>query len=77
MFLIIALLPILIFLVSALILGNSGRDLKEKITIFFLTPDNIDRDSYNLISILRFCFWVSLIVSVWMIIKICKGRGTF
>ena len=77
MFLIVALLPILIFLVSALILGNSGRDLKEKITIFFLTPDNIDRDSYNLISILRFCFWVSLVVSVWMIIKICKGRSTF
>lgn len=77
MFLILALLPVLIFLVSALILGNSGRDLKEKITIFFLTPDNIDRDSYNLISILRFCFWVSLVVSVWMINMICRGRGTF
>lgn len=77
MFLILVLLPVLIFLVSALILGNSGRNLKEKLTIFFLTPDNIDRDSYNLISILRFCFWVSLIVSVWMITRICRGRGTF
>ncbi len=77
MILIFILLPFLIFIISALILGNSGRNLKEKFTIFLITPVDIDRDSSNLISILRFCFWVSLAASVWIVINVYKKRGTF
>ncbi|MEW6107550.1 MAG: hypothetical protein AB1632_00050 [Nitrospirota bacterium] len=70
-------IPFLSAAVSALILGNSGRTLREKFTIFFISPKDIDKDNLNIASVLRFVFWVSLIVSIWMITTICRRKGSF
>ncbi len=75
MVLIIFLLPCLFVLLTALILGNSGRTLKEKFTIFIYSPDDIDNDSSVPIAVLRWCFWISVILSTWIIIGIIMNRG--
>jgi hypothetical protein len=77
MVLIFFLLPFLSCLVSVLILWNAGRNMQEKFSIFLFTPENIDRDSANLISILRTVFWITLIITVWMGVYICRKRVTF
>lgn len=73
MILVLGLLPFLILLISALILGNAGRNYKEKITLFFFSPGDIDKESSALIAALRFFFWVSLLVSSWMIYRVLRG----
>lgn len=67
MILVLGLVPFLTLLFSALVLGNAGRNPKEKITLFFYSPSDTDRESVNLIAALRFFFWISLVVSAWMI----------
>ena len=73
MILVLGLLPFFTLLISALILGNAGRNAREKITLFFYSPDDTDKDSSKLIAVLRFCFWISLFVSVWMVYTVLKG----
>jgi len=73
MILVLGLLPFLTLLISALVLGNAGRNLKEKITLFFFSPTDTDRESANLIAALRFFFWASLLVSAWMIYGALRG----
>ena len=73
MILVLGLLPFLTLLISALILGNAGRNYKEKITLFFFSPEDTDRESANLIAALRFFFWISLLVSAWMIYRVLRG----
>ncbi len=69
MILVIGLLPFLALFFSALVLGNAGRNLKEKITLFFYSPPDTDKESSALISALRFFFWISFFVSAWLIYK--------
>lgn len=75
MVLILFLIPFLLFVISTLVLINAGRHPKEKITIFFITPENIDKDSSAIISIVRFIFWTSLIASVYIVHLIYSNRG--
>ncbi len=69
MILVLGLLPFFIVLISALILGNAGRNSKEKVTLFFYTPGDVEKDSANLLIYLRAAFWISLFLSVWLIAK--------
>ena len=70
MILVLGLLPFLTLLISALVLGNAGRNLKEKVTLFFFSPEDTDKESASLIAFFRFAFWISFFLSSWMIIKI-------
>ncbi len=70
MILVLVLLPFFTLLISALILGNAGRNYKERITLFFFSPEDTDKASSDLIKGLRVCFWISLVISIWMISKI-------
>ena len=74
MVLVLGLLPFFIVLISALILGNAGRNMGEKVTLFFYTPRDVEKDSANLLIFLRAAFWVSLFLSVWMIAKISSSQ---
>ncbi len=67
MILVLGLVPFLMLLFSALVLGNAGRNPREKITLFFFSPSDTDKDSARLINALRFFFWISLLVSAWMV----------
>ncbi len=67
MILVLGLLPFFTLLICAIILGNAGRNIKEKITLFFYSPDDVDKGSVNIIIGLRFFFWASLLLSAWMI----------
>jgi hypothetical protein len=73
MILVLGLIPFLTLLFTALVLGNAGRNLKEKITLFFFSPEDTDKGSSTLIAALRFFFWASLLVSTWMIYGLLKG----
>lgn len=73
MILVLGLLPFLTLLISALILGNAGRDHKEKLTLFFYSPEDTDKESYALIAALRFFFWISLLVSAWIVYGVLRG----
>ncbi len=73
MILVIGLLPFLTLLFSALVLGNAGRNLKEKITLFFYSPEDTGKESAALIAALRFFFWISLLVSGWVIYEVTGG----
>jgi hypothetical protein len=75
MILVLGLLPFLTLLFSALVLGNAGRNHKEKITLFFFSPDDTDRESAKLIVALRVFFWISLLVSAWMIYGALRSGG--
>jgi hypothetical protein len=70
MILVLGLLPFLTLLISALILGNAGRTSREKVSLFFHSPDDTDKASSDLIKVLRVCFWISLVISIWMVSKI-------
>lgn len=70
MILVLGLLPFFTLLISALILGNAGRNYKERITLFFFSPEDTDKASSDLIKALRVCFWISLVISIWMVSKI-------
>ncbi len=69
MILVLGLLPFFIVLISALVLGNAGRNNKEKVTLFFYTPGDVDKDSVTLLLYLRAAFWISLFLSFWLIVK--------
>ncbi len=75
MILVLGLLPFFTLLISALILGNAGRNFKEKITLFFFSPEDTGRESAGLIAALRFFFWISLFVSAWMIYVALRSGG--
>ncbi len=73
MILVLGLLPFFMLLISAIILGNAGRNCREKLTLFFFSPEDTDKGSSTLIAALRLLFWVSLLVSAWMIYGALKG----
>ncbi len=45
--------PFLLLLFSFLVLSNAGRNLKEKLTIFLLNPEDADKRSSGMITALR------------------------
>ncbi len=69
MILVLGLLPFLVVLISALVIGNAGRNSKEKVTLFFFSPQDTDKASSNIILGLRVSFWVSLFLSAWIVLK--------
>ena len=69
MILVIGLLPFFVLLISTLVLGNAGRNPKEKVTLFFYSPRDVERDSANLLIFLRAAFWISLLLSAWIMGK--------
>ncbi len=73
MILVLGLLPLLTLMVSAIIIGNAGRDYREKITLFFFSPGDTDKESATIIAVLRVLFWGSLLVSAWMVYAVLKG----
>ncbi len=73
MILVLGLLPFLTLMVSAIIIGNAGRNYREKMTLFFFSPDDTDKESAAIISVLRVLFWASLLVSAWMVFAVLKG----
>jgi hypothetical protein len=64
-----------LLLFSFLVLSNAGRNLKEKLTIFLLNPENADKRSSGMITVLRAVFWISLFLSAWIIISLARHRG--
>jgi len=66
--------PFLVFLFSFLVLTYSGRDFKEKFTIFLYNPEDVGRDSSGLMNVLRVSFWISFLVSSWIIIGIIRSK---
>ncbi len=74
MILVLGLLPFFTLLISALILGNAGRSTREKIMLFFYSPHDTDRESLKLITALRFFFWISFVVSAWMVYATLGGN---
>jgi hypothetical protein len=74
MILVLGLIPFFIVLISSLILGNAGRNMVEKVTLFFYTPNDVEKDSAKLLIFLRAAFWISLFLSVWMIAKISSSQ---
>ncbi len=69
MILVLGLLPFFIVLISALILGNAGRNYKEKVTLFFYSPRDVEKDSVALLLYLRVAFWISLFLSGLLTLK--------
>lgn len=67
--------PFLLFLFSFLVLVNAGRNLKEKLTIFLVNPENTGEGSSDLMTALRAVFWVSLFICLWLIISIIRHKG--
>ncbi len=70
MVLVLGLLPFLVVVFTALVLGNAGRTSREKVSLFFHSPGDTDKASSDIIKLLRVCFWISLIVSIWIVSKI-------
>lgn len=67
MVLILLVLPVLVLVVSGLALGNAGRSFRERVTIFLVSPADIDNDNILLLRIVRSIFWSALAVSLWML----------
>jgi hypothetical protein len=74
MSLVLFLLPFLILLFSFLVLSYAGRNIKEKLTIFLYNPEDTGKDSSGLMNILRVSFWISFLVSSWIIIGIIRSK---
>lgn len=72
MVLVLGLLPFLVVVFTALVLGNAGRTSREKVSLFFRSPDDTDKASSDLIKLLRACFWISLSISIWIVSKIFR-----
>ncbi|MDH4231943.1 MAG: hypothetical protein OEW04_07915 [Nitrospirota bacterium] len=67
-------IPFLVFLFSFLVLTYAGRNFREKFTILLYNPDDVGRDSSGLINVLRVSFWISFLVSSWIIIGIIRSK---
>ena len=67
--------PFLLLLFSFLVLSNAGRNLKEKLTIFIFNPEDAAKGSSGLMTVLRIIFWISLFLSVWIIISLVRHKG--
>ncbi len=67
--------PFLLLLFSFLVLSNAGRNLKEKFTIFIFNPEDAHSGSSGPMTVLRIIFWVSFILSVWIIAGLVRHRG--
>ena len=68
-------IPFLLLVFSFLVLFNAGRNLKEKLTIFILNPEDASNGSSDPISFLRIIFWISLFLSVWIITGLAGHKG--
>jgi len=74
MSLVLLLLPFLILLFSFLVLTYAGRDFKEKMTILLCNPEDTGKNSSGLMNVLRASFWISFLVSSWIIIGIIRSK---
>lgn len=75
MILILFMIPFLTLLFTALVLSYTGRNFKEKLTIFLCNPEDTGKGSSGLITVLRIGFWLSLFLSVLVIISIIRHKG--
>ncbi len=69
MILILFLVPFITLLFTALVLSYTGRNLKEKLTIFLYNPEDAGKGPPNMITVLRIGFWLSLFLSSLVIIR--------
>jgi len=67
--------PFLLLLFSFLVLFNAGRNLKEKLTIFFFNPENTGKVSSGPMTVLRAVFWISFFVCLWLIVSMIRYKG--
>jgi len=67
--------PFLMLLFSFLVLSYTGRNLKEKLTIFIFNPGDVSKGSSDLMTVLRIIFWISLFLSVWIITGLAGRAG--
>jgi len=67
--------PFLLLLFSFLVLSYTGRNLKEKLTIFIFNPEDASKGSSDLMTVLRIIFWVSLFLSVSIINGLAGHAG--
>jgi len=67
MFFILALAPFLTFISTFLVLSYTGKNFKEKITIFFRNPEDAGSSSSGTLVLFRLGFWISFLLSVGMI----------
>lgn len=72
MILILFLIPFLTLLFTALVLSYTGRNFKEKLTIFLYNPEDAGKASSDMIMLLRIGFWISFFLSVLGIISIIR-----
>jgi hypothetical protein len=74
MFLLLLLAPVLTFIFTFLVLTYTGRNFREKITIFFCTPADAGSSSSGTLLLFRFGFWISLLLSVVIIIAMLREQ---
>jgi hypothetical protein len=67
--------PFLLLLFSFLVLSNTGRNLKEKLTIFIFNPEDAPASSSGMMKVLRIIFWLSLFLSAWIITGLAGHAG--
>lgn len=67
MVLILLLLPVLILIASALALSHAGRNIRESLMLFIVSPADINKDNIMLLRVVRMVFWSALAVSLWML----------
>lgn len=72
MFLILALAPFLTLVSSFLVLSYTGRNFREKITIFFFNPQDAGSNSAGTLFFFRFGFWISLLLTILIITKMLR-----
>ncbi len=75
MSLMLFLAPFLMLLFSFLVLSNAGRNFKEKFTIFLFNPENAGKGSSGTMTVLRIIFWLSLLLSGWVIAGLAWHAG--
>jgi hypothetical protein len=68
MFFILALAPFLTLISTFLVLSYTGRHFREKITIFFFNPVDAGSSSQGTLFLFRVGFWVSLLISVGIVV---------
>ena len=74
MSMVLLLLPFLILLFSFLVLTYAGRNFREKMTILLYNPEDVGKNSSGLMNVLRVSFWISFLVSSWIIIGIIRSK---
>ena len=68
-------MPFLVLVFSILVLTNTGRNFKEKLTVFLYNPEDAGKGSSGLMTALRIGFWISLFLCIWILSGIIRHRG--